>query len=70
MPSGLLAIELMCAAQGLEFREPLRPSRETQRARGAVRSVVAHLEEDRVLAADIEALAVAIRAGAFDAWCA
>jgi len=66
----VLAIELMCAAQGLEFREPLKSSHETQRARAVVRSVVAHLDEDRVLAADIEALAAAIQAGAFDAWCA
>ena len=27
----VVAIELMCAAQGLEFRRPLRPSREVER---------------------------------------
>jgi histidine ammonia-lyase len=34
-----------------------------------VRAVVPRLEQDRVLAADIDALAAAVKAGAFDAWC-
>jgi histidine ammonia-lyase len=65
----VLAIELMCAAQGLEFRRPLRASREVERAHEAVRAVVPKLEQDRVLSPEIEALAAAIRAGAFNAWC-
>jgi histidine ammonia-lyase len=65
----IVAIEMMCAAQGLEFRRPLRPSREVERAYAAVRKVVPRLERDRVLAPDIEALAAAVRAGNFDEWC-
>jgi histidine ammonia-lyase len=65
----IVAIEMMCAAQGLEFRRPLRPSREVERAYAAVREVVPRLERDRVLAPDIEALAAAVRAGNFDEWC-
>jgi histidine ammonia-lyase len=65
----IVAIEMMCAAQGLEFRKPLRPSREVERAYAAVRAVVPRLERDRVLAPDIEALAAAVRAGNFDDWC-
>jgi histidine ammonia-lyase len=65
----VVAIELMCAAQGVEFRKPLRPSRQIERAHAAVRAVVPRLEQDRVLAADIDAMAAAVRAGAFDAWC-
>ena len=65
----IVGIELMCAAQGLEFRRPLRASREVERAHAAVRAVVPRLEEDRVLAHDIEAMAAAVRAGAFNAWC-
>ncbi|MGB7546879.1 MAG: histidine ammonia-lyase [Terracidiphilus sp.] len=65
----IVAIELMCAAQGLEFRKPLRPSREIERAHAAVRAVVPRLDQDRVLAPDIDALAAAVRAGNFDAWC-
>jgi histidine ammonia-lyase len=64
----VVAIELMCAAQGLEFRLPLKPSREAGRACEVVRSVVPRLEEDRVLAGDIERLAAAVRAGAFKEW--
>lgn len=65
----IVAIELMCAAQGLEFRKPLRPSRAVEQAQAAVRTVVPRLEKDRVLAPDIEALASAVRAGKFDVWC-
>jgi histidine ammonia-lyase len=64
----IVAIELMCAAQGLEFRLPLKSSDEIQRAQAAVRTIVPRLEEDRSLAPDIEALAAAVRAGAFAAW--
>jgi len=65
----VLAIELMCAAQGLEFRRPLRASREVERALAVVRSIVLRLEEDRVLAGDIDAMAAAVKGGAFDDWC-
>jgi histidine ammonia-lyase len=65
----VVSIELMCAAQGLEFRRPLRASREVERAHAVVRAVVPRLDEDRVLARDIEAMAAALRAGAFNAWC-
>jgi len=34
----------------------------------AVRSVVSRLEQDRVLATDIDALAAAVRSGAFNEW--
>ncbi|MFZ1085381.1 MAG: histidine ammonia-lyase [Terracidiphilus sp.] len=64
----VVAIELMCATQALEFRRPLKASPEIERAHGVVRWVVPRLEEDRVLAGDIEALAAAVRAGAFDEW--
>jgi histidine ammonia-lyase len=64
----IVAIELMCAAQALEFRRPLRPSRQIERAYAAVRAVVPRLEQDRVLAPDIAAMAAAVREGAFNAW--
>jgi histidine ammonia-lyase len=65
----IVGIELMCAAQGLEHRRPLKSGARVEQAYAAVRAVVARLEEDRVLATDIEALAAAVRRGAFDAWC-
>jgi histidine ammonia-lyase len=56
----VLAIELMCAAQGLDYRAPLRPGRGAARAHAAVRARVAPLEGDRVLSGDIARLAAAI----------
>jgi len=64
----VLAIELMCAAQGLEFRRPLRPGREIDHAYDAARAVIPRLDQDRELAPDIEAMAAAVRAGVFDRW--
>ena len=64
----VLAIEMMAAAQGLEYRSPLKPARQVARARGKVRELVARLDEDRVLSGDIEVLAEAVRSGKFDEW--
>ena len=62
----VLAIELMCGAQALEYRAPLRPAPPVARARDMVRRRVPPLESDRVLSGDIEALAAAIAEGDFD----
>jgi histidine ammonia-lyase len=61
----VLAVELMCAAQGIDLRAPLRPGRLLREAHAAVRACVPRLLEDRVLSTDIEALAAAIGTGAF-----
>ena len=62
----VLAIELMCAAQGLDYRSPLKPGRRLIPAHVRVRSVVATLASDRVLSPDIAALSSAIARGAFN----
>jgi histidine ammonia-lyase len=59
----VLSIELMCAAQGVDFRAPLRPGRGVARAHATVRHHVATLESDRVLSSDIERIAKAIDDG-------
>ncbi len=59
----VLAVELMCAAQGLEFRRPLKSGAGVERAFAAVRTRVPALREDRVLGPDIEALAELVRTG-------
>jgi histidine ammonia-lyase len=64
----VLAIELIAAAQGLEYRLPLKAARAVAAARLRVRKNVARLGEDRVLSTDMERLAEAIRAGDFDEW--
>jgi histidine ammonia-lyase len=60
----ILAIEMMCAAQGLDYRLPLQPSPTVAKAHAAIRAVVPHLEEDRIPAPDIEAVAGLLRVGA------
>jgi histidine ammonia-lyase len=65
---GLLAIELLCAAQGLDYRQPLKPARHVGEAHAVIRQHVRSLAQDRILAPDIAALAGAIRNGEFDAW--
>jgi histidine ammonia-lyase len=59
---------MMSAAQGLDYRQPLKPAREVEQARVTVRSTVPRLAEDRILSTDIERLATEIRTGAFDTW--
>jgi histidine ammonia-lyase len=58
-----LAIELLAGAQGVEFLAPLEPGVGVRAAHAFVRSLSPRLRDDRPLAADIEAVAVAIRAG-------
>jgi len=62
----IVAIELLAAAQGLEFLKPLRPGRGVARTHAAVRREVAALDGDRPLTADIERIAGGVRAGRFD----
>jgi histidine ammonia-lyase len=64
----VLAIELMAAAQGLDYRKPLRPAVALDKARERVREIVAPLTADRELSRDIMALAEAVRGGVFDGW--
>jgi histidine ammonia-lyase len=56
----VLAIELMCAAQGVDYRVPLKPGRGVARAHAAIRALVPPLGSDRVLSGDIERLAQAL----------
>lgn len=56
----VLSIELMCAAQGIDFRAPLKPGRGVARAHATIRRHVATLESDRVLSGDLERIAKAI----------
>jgi histidine ammonia-lyase len=58
-----VAIELLAGAQGVEFLAPLEPGAGVRATHGFVRSVSPRLGDDRSLAPDIEAVAVAIRDG-------
>jgi histidine ammonia-lyase len=61
-----VAIELITAAEGLEYRLPLQPGRGVRRAYEIVRGSVPRLMRDRSLAPDIEKTAEAIRRGEFE----
>jgi histidine ammonia-lyase len=60
----VLGIELLCAAQALEFRRPLRAGAGVEAAHARLRAHVPPLDADRVLAGDIEAAAALVREGA------
>ena len=61
----VVATELVCACQGLEFHRPLRSTDALEgRVLLAVRGLVPRLEEDRSLAAELDGLARALRTGA------
>jgi histidine ammonia-lyase len=50
----VLAIEVLLAAQALDFRAPLAPGRGSAAARAAVRSRIPRLEADRYLKGDLD----------------
>jgi histidine ammonia-lyase len=63
----LTAIELITAAEGLEYRAPLQPGRGVKRAHEIVRAHILRLTHDRPLAPNILKIVEAIRGGEFDA---
>ena len=61
-----LAIELLVAAQAIDLRAPLRPAAKVAEAHARIRSAVPHLDEDRELHRDIEAVCRLVDDGALD----
>lgn len=57
----IFAVELMYAAQGLEFRRPLKCTAIIEENHAIIRSKVAKLEEDREIGKDMHAIADMIR---------
>src|SRR5258706_1635195 len=62
--AGIVAIELLAAAQGLECHRPLRSSRPLEAVLRLLRQKVPRLERDRFFAPDIEAARPLITSGA------
>jgi histidine ammonia-lyase len=58
-----LAIELLCAAQALDFRAPHKPGKGAWAAHQLIRSKVPHMDRDRELHKDISAVAALIDSG-------
>ncbi len=59
----VLAVEMLTAAQALDFRAPLQPGRGVRLAHSLVREHVHHAREDYEVGADIDACTRLLRAG-------
>lgn len=62
----VLAVELVCAAEGIHGRAPLQPAPATQAVVESIRTVVEPLTADRPIGRDVEAVAALIKAGELD----
>lgn len=63
--AGIVAIELLAAAQGIDFRAPLKTSQGLQEVHQLVRSKVAFYDHDRYFAPDITAIQSLVEGGEF-----
>ncbi|HEY6816222.1 MAG TPA: histidine ammonia-lyase [Croceibacterium sp.] len=61
----VVSIELLCAAEALEYQRPLRSGDGVERAHTSVRQVVSRRTEDRPPAPDIAALEALVLSGCF-----
>jgi len=61
--AGVVAVELISAAQGVDYHAPLATSPALQALHGKVRSISPHLEADRYWADEMAALQAAVLAG-------
>jgi histidine ammonia-lyase len=66
LAENLFAIELLAAAEALEYRRPLKSGQGVEQAYGLVRQIAPPLTEDRPMSNDIMQVAQAIRTGNFD----
>jgi len=62
----VIATEMLCAAQGLDFRKPLCPGKGVAASYDLIRSLVPTLTADRPPGPDMEVVARSIRAGIFE----
>jgi len=59
----VLAIELLCGAEGIDYRRPLKTSPRLEAVHAVIRSEVPHMDGDRVLYPDIERVGQMVRDG-------
>jgi histidine ammonia-lyase len=64
--TGIIAIELLAAAQGLDLRRPLLSSEPVEASHSLIRQHVPRLAVDRPFAPDIYAISELVRRGGFD----
>jgi histidine ammonia-lyase len=63
----VIAIELLCAAQGLDLHRPLAPAPGTGAAHAAIRALVPPLDGDRLMQHDLRAVHALVAGGALRA---
>ncbi len=61
--AGVIAVELMAGAEGIDYHAPLKTSPKLQRVHGAVRALSPHFTADRYWADEMSALQAAVLAG-------
>jgi histidine ammonia-lyase len=64
----IVAIELMASVEGIDFRRPLKSSKDLEKTHGLIRSKAEAREQDREFSTDIEAVAGMIEQGAFQSF--
>lgn len=64
--AGILAVELLAACQGVDFRAPLKTSPLLEEAKGLIRSQVPFYDQDRYFAPDIKKAQCLVQSGAFN----
>ena len=64
--AGVLAIELLAACQGVDFRAPLKSSEPLEKAKNMLREQVSFYDQDRYFSPDIEEANGLITSGALN----
>jgi len=64
--AGVIAVELIAAAQGVDYHAPLKTSEKLQAIHAKIRAISPRLETDRYWADEMAALQAAVLAGEFD----
>ncbi|MFH2091804.1 MAG: histidine ammonia-lyase [Pseudomonadota bacterium] len=64
--AGVVAIELLAACQGIDFRRPLKTSPLLEQAKAIIRNVVAFYDQDRYFSPDIKKAQDLVQSGAFN----
>lgn len=64
----ILAIELLCAAQAIDFKRPLKSSRRIEKIHAHIRTKITHATKDRIFSTDIAAAEAIIKSKVLLQW--
>jgi len=59
----IIGVEILCAAQGIEFRAPLKTSPDLQKVMERIRSDIPAIKQDRFMAVDMQLMATLVADG-------